>query len=307
MTKTRPLGTSLKAFAGGSILALTLMACGATSGPQAATTVSNAATTVSGAATTVTGGAATVSSAATTVTGGVATVSSAATAAAPTISSAATTISGAATTVSSPAPIASSTPVTSASPASGSAATPAASGTRYTIDPSKSKATYRVNETFINQNNRFNTAEGSTNAISGDLMIDKQNPSRSTIGTITIDISKLDSGTSQRDNAIRNRWLESTKYPNATFVTKRLEGLPTTPYTEGQELTFKIIGDLTIRTVTKEVTFDAKGKIVGNIFTGTATTKFNMTDFGFDPPDVAGIVKAENGVELILTIEAKQP
>ena len=58
--------------------------------------------------------------------------------------------------------------------------------------------------------------------------------------------------------------------------------------------------------VTREVTFDATGKIVGDTFTGTSTTKFNMTDFGFDPPDIAGIIKAENGVELTMTIEAKQ-
>jgi polyisoprenoid-binding protein YceI len=179
-------------------------------------------------------------------------------------------------------------------------------GTRYAITSTNSKATYKVNETFINQGNRFNTAQGTTGDVTGDITINKQNPSLSTVGTIKVDISKLTSDSGQRDNQIRNRWLESAKFPTATFAPKRLEGLPTTPYTDGQELTFKIVGDLTIRTVTKEVTFDATGKIVGDIFTGTATTKFNMTDFGFEPPDVAGVVKAENGVELTMTIEAQQ-
>jgi len=82
--------------------------------------------------------------------------------------------------------------------------------------------------------------------------------------------------------------------------------LPTTPYTDGQELTFKIIGDMTIRTVTKELTFDAKGQVAGDLFTGTATTQFNMTDFGFDPPAIAGLLTAENGVALELKIEAKR-
>lgn len=161
-----------------------------------------------------------------------------------------------------------------------------------------------MQETFVGRG--LATAVGSTSAISGEIAIDRQNPSRSTIGTITVDISKLASDSSQRDNRIRGQWLESTKYPSATFVPKRLEGLPTTPYTDGQELTFKIVGDLTIRTVTKEVTFDATGKIVGDSFTGTATTGFNMTDFGFDPPSIAGVLNSENAVALSLTIEAKR-
>lgn len=197
------------------------------------------------------------------------------------------------------------TPSTAAATAPRASAT-ATSAARYAIAPPNSKATYKVSETFINQGNRLNVAEGTTGDIVGDLFIDKTRPSASRIGTITVDISKLESDSEQRDDQIRERWLESTKYPKATFVPKRLEGLPDTPYKDGDELTFKIVGDLTVRTVTKEVTFAAKGKIVGDLFTGTATTQFNMTDFGFDPPSILGILKAENGVELVLVIEAKR-
>lgn len=275
MIARQPMNRAVKSFTGGAILALTLMACGGT----AATTsvvASTAPTAVS--------------------------VASTAPSTAPT---AAATLGVAAPAPSSAAPAATARAATGTT--SGTATGAATSGgTRYAITAANSKATYKVNETFINQGNRLNTAQGTTGDVTGDITINKQNPSLSTIGTIKVDISKLASDSGQRDNQIRNRWLESTKYPTATFVPKRLEGLPTTPYTEGQELTFKIIGDLTIRTVTKEVTFDATGKIVGDLFTGTSTTKFNMTDFGFDPPDIAGIVKAENGVELTMTIEAKQ-
>ena len=289
MTVRQPLHKAAKSLAGGAILALTLMACGGGTTPTAATTggaASTAPTAVSAASAAPSSAA---TAAATRTTG--ATSSTAPASAAPaTVTRAATGTTGG------------SVPAT-ASRAAGTATT---GGTRYAIAATNSKATYKVNETFINQGNRFNTAQGTTGDVTGDITINKQNPSLSTIGTIKVDISKLASDSGQRDNQIRNRWLESTKYPTATFVPKRLEGLPTTPYTDGQDLTFKIVGDLTIRTVTKEVTFDATGKIVGDTFTGTSATKFNMTDFGFDPPDVAGIVKAENGVELTMTIEAKQ-
>jgi polyisoprenoid-binding protein YceI len=288
MAVGRPSGNGVRALAGGVLIALTLAACGGGTTPTAAT-----------------GGASTAPSAAPTA----ASAASTAPSAAP--SGAATRTTAASSAPASAAPATATRAATgttggATATARGSATAASTTGTRYAIGGANSKATYKVNETFINQGNRFNTAEGTTTAITGTIAIDKQNPSRSQIGTITVDISKLASDSSQRDNQIRNRWLESSKYPNATFTPKRLEGLPTTAYTDGQELTFKIVGDLTIRTVTKEVTFDTKGKIVGDTFTGTATTKFNMTDFGFDPPDIAGIVKAENGVELVLTIEAKQ-
>lgn len=205
------------------------------------------------------------------------------------------------------------TPAVSSAAAGSAAATPPGvkipippTAERYAIVPETSKAGYEVNENFLGANARFNTAVGTTNAISGDLFIDRAKPSASSIGPITVNINKLTSDESRRDNAIRTRWLESNKYPTATFVATKLEGLPDTPYVDGQELTFKIIGDLTVRTVTKPVTFDAKGKIVGDVFTGTATTQFNMTDFGFDPPSVLGLVKAENGVKLNLQLEAKK-
>ncbi len=239
--------------------------------------------------------------------------SAAPTAAAVSASAAVSTAVAATSTVSTTtAPVSSAAPATGGATLSSAVATAsrasatATSATRYAIVPTNSKATYKVNETFFNQGNRLNVAEGTTGEITGEIAIDKTKPSASRVGTIKVDISKLESDSEQRDDQIRNRWLESTKFPTATFVPKRLEGLTDTPYTEGAELTFRIVGDLTVRNVTKEVTFDAKGKIVGDLLTGTATTTFNMTDFGFDPPSILGILKAENGVELTLTIEAKR-
>jgi len=273
-----------------TLIALLLAACGTGTTPTATTgapAASSAPTTAPAAA---------AASAPTTAS------TTASTAAAPVTTAPATTAPAGGTVPAASA----ATPSSAAATASRASATAATSATRYAIVPANSKATYRVSETFINQGNRLNVAEGTTGEITGEIAIDKTKPSASRVGTIKVDISKLESDSEQRDDQIRARWLESTKFPTATFVPKRLEGLTDTPYTEGAELTFRIVGDLTVRNVTKEVTFDAKGKIVGEIFTGTATTTFNMTDFGFDPPSILGILKAENGVELVLTIEAKR-
>ncbi|MFN8511887.1 MAG: YceI family protein [Thermomicrobiales bacterium] len=199
---------------------------------------------------------------------------------------------------------ASGTPAASA----GGSAPAAAAAEKYKIVPDKSKATYKVGENFINQGGQYNLAEGTTGDVNGELAIDRSNPSKSTIGEIKVDISKLESDSGRRDDMIRGDWLQSNKYPIATFKTKRLEGLPTTAYADGTELKFKIIGDMTIHNTTKELTFEATAKIVNGVLTGTAVAKFNMTDFGFDPPSILGILKAENAVELTMTIEAnRQP
>lgn len=197
---------------------------------------------------------------------------------------------------------------TPAAASAGGSAPAAAAAEKYKIVPDKSKATYKVGENFINQGGQYNLAEGTTGDVNGELAIDRSNPSKSTIGEIKVDISKLESDSGRRDDMIRSDWLQSNKYPTATFKTKRLEGLPTTAYADGTELKFKIIGDMTIHNTTKELTFEATAKIVNGVLTGTAVAKFNMTDFGFDPPSILGILKAENAVELNMTIEAnRQP
>lgn len=176
---------------------------------------------------------------------------------------------------------------------------------RFLIDPSESRVTYRVNETFLGDN-RFNTAVGTTNSVQGEILVNRPNPRASRIGPITVDISTFRSDSARRDSAIRDRWLESARYPTATFVSTEIRGLPQT-YRDGQELTVEIVGNLTIRDVTRVATFDATLRLAGAILTATATTEIRMTDFGFDPPSILGFVRAENEAKLEFRLMARRP
>jgi len=49
---------------------------------------------------------------------------------------------------------------------------------RYVIDGSTSQVLYHVGETFIDQNNRFFTAVGTTRGIQGEILIDRGHPAR---------------------------------------------------------------------------------------------------------------------------------
>ena len=94
-------------------------------------------------------------------------------------------------------------------------------------------------------------------------------------------------------------------YPLATFASTDVQGIPES-YTEGQEITFKLTGDMTIREVTKPVTFDVRGKLEGDTITGTATTQLLMKDFGFDPPSIAGMLTVQDGVTVTVNFTAKE-
>lgn len=174
----------------------------------------------------------------------------------------------------------------------------------YKLVPGESTLQYEVGETFLNQGNVFNLAVGRTSQVAGEITLDKSAPQKSSLGTITADISQFQSDSGRRDNAIRGRFLESSKYPTVTFNATSIEGLPDT-YQEGQEITFKVNGDLTIRDVTKPVSFDVKAKLSGDTLSGVAGTTILMSDFGFGPISIAGILNAEDQAKVTLTFVAR--
>lgn len=192
-----------------------------------------------------------------------------------------------------------------AQPAAPDGSTPAAGDDirTYSIVPEQTTAQYEVNEVFFNENNRLNTAIGVTNVVSGDVLLNFTDPQKSTLGEVTVDISTLTSDSGRRDNAIRSRWLESSRFPIVTFTTTSVEGLPAN-YDMGSEITFKVNGDMTVRDTTRPVTFDVTAKLDGDTLTGSAVTQIKMTDFNFDPPDIAGVLKADNDAKIVIKFVA---
>ena len=174
----------------------------------------------------------------------------------------------------------------------------------YVIDQSKSNVNYGVGETFLNQNNRYNYAEGVTNIVSGDISVNFTEPSLSSVGDITVDISAFKSAKTRRDNAIRDRWLESAKFPIAIFSPTQLNGLPE-KYIPGDTVDFEIDGSLSVRDAVRPASFSVTLTINDGEMLGQASTRLLMTDFGFDPPDISGILIAENEVDITFVFLAR--
>jgi polyisoprenoid-binding protein YceI len=190
------------------------------------------------------------------------------------------------------------------STAAAASGTPPSGPQRFVIIPAESQVSYRVAETLFNQGNRLNIAMGTTNVIKGEITIDRARPANSRIGTITVDISQFRSDSARRDNMIRQNWLESSRFPTAEFTPTEIRGLPEA-YQDGREVPLQVVGNLKVRNAVKPTIFAVTVKLDGGTLTGTATATVLMTDFGFDPPSILGILKAENEARLELRFVAK--
>ncbi len=208
-------------------------------------------------------------------------------------------------------PPADSTPSSGQAPfvAAGSAPSPAGAVAdagalvRYTVIAEESEARYRVGETFLRMD-RPNVAVGVTRAISGEILVDPARPAASRLGTFTVDISRLQSDEPRRDQAIRERWLQSARFPTARFEATAIEvDEATGDGSDGIPVTLH--GRLTIRDVTRPVTFQGQFWLEGDTLRASARTTVRMTDFGFEPPSIAGLLRANDEVQIEVDLVAR--
>lgn len=188
------------------------------------------------------------------------------------------------------------------------------SGTRtYIIVPAESSASYIVEEEFFGlalgkygiPEGLVNTV-GTTSAIEGQFQLNWDDLS-APLGenTFTVDLSTLESNQRLRDNWIRDEGPEFGTYPNATFVAESLEGAPTS-YTPGEEVTFQLVGQLTIRETTQPATFDVTASLLDGTVSGTAVAALVMSDFGIAPPDFANTLTVADNFRIEVTFTARE-
>ncbi len=101
-----------------------------------------------------------------------------------------------------------------------------------------------------------------------------------------------------RDRAIKNRILNTDQYEFVTFTPTQIVGLPANG-SVGQSYSFQIIGDLTVRDVTKPVTFDVTATPISETrLEGTAQTTIRYADFGLTIPQVRQVASVSEQVRL---------
>lgn len=211
---------------------------------------------------------------------------------------------------STPTPTALPSPTVSSAPAS---TAPLQGVHTYLVIPDESEAAYVVKEEFFEGalaklGIKAGQTEviGKTQDIEGQIQIDFDNLSAPLQETfITVNISSLKTDQSRRDNWIQDKGPRLASYPLAKFQAKAIENAPAS-YREGEEVQFQLLGDLTIREITKEVSFDVTATIRGNTLSGVATTSLLMSDFGIEPPSFANTLTVQDAFELRIKITARE-
>jgi polyisoprenoid-binding protein YceI len=149
------------------------------------------------------------------------------------------------------------------------------------------EAGYRATEILLGQNAE---AAGRTTDVAGTVTI-----TGTTIESadFTVQMASVTSGEDRRDNQYRTRIMDVATYPTSTFTLTSPIELTTIPAIN-EEIIVSATGDLTLRGVTKPVTFDLAAKRTGPDTIAVqgsipiTWSEWNIPEPSFGPAQVAG-------------------
>lgn len=168
----------------------------------------------------------------------------------------------------------------------------------FAVDPMHSKVGFEIPHLVIS------SVEGHFNKFDGSIELSDKFEKSSV--KASADVGSVDTGVGKRDDHLKSPdFFDAAKFPKMTFASTEIKGTPES---------FKMTGDLTIKGVTKKVTFN--GKFMGTVNDGmgnekaafTATTSIKRADYGltWSKAIEAGPVVGE-ALTINLKIEAAQP
>jgi polyisoprenoid-binding protein YceI len=169
--------------------------------------------------------------------------------------------------------------------------------TAWSIDPSHSNVEFAVKHLMIS------TVKGRFGDVKGTVLYNESDPKQSRVD-IEIGTHSIDTRAEQRDAHLRSPdFFDVEQFPTMKFTSKRIEGDP-----NGE---FKLIGDLTVRDHTREITLDSefqgrnRDPWGGERMGFEAKGKINRKDFGLNWNQALEAGGWLVGEDLKLTIEVE--
>ncbi len=115
---------------------------------------------------------------------------------------------------------------------------------KYNLDPAHSRIGFVARHAMVTK------VRGSFNEVQGTGYLDVDNPAASTI-ELEIEAKSVDTRNADRDNHLRsNDFFDMETYPKITFKS--------TAVSKAGDDTYTVVGDLTIKGVTKSISFEAE-------------------------------------------------
>ena len=167
------------------------------------------------------------------------------------------------------------------------------------IDPVHTSVQFSVRHMMISN------VRGELRKVAGTVQADDKDPTRSTIEA-TIDAASVDTREAKRDEHLRSKdFLDVEQFPTITFKSKKITKAGTGRY--------KVVGDLTLHGVTREVTLDVHGPTPpmtdprGTVRAGAeATARIDRRDFGITWSKAldGGGIMVGNDLDVTIDVEA---
>ena len=173
--------------------------------------------------------------------------------------------------------------------------TPTSATGTWAIDPAHATVEFAVKHMMVS------TVKGRFRSVSGTVEVNGEPALTKVIAAA--EVASIDTGVDQRDEHLRSDdFFNAEKFPQLTFRSTKIEP-------DGDD--WKMAGDLTIRDVTRPVTFDVEfeGRVLdpwGKDRAGfSAVAKINRKDFGVNWNGLieAGGVVVSDAVKITLNIE----
>ncbi|HLK11923.1 MAG TPA: YceI family protein [Candidatus Binatia bacterium] len=179
---------------------------------------------------------------------------------------------------------------------------PAAQAVTWTLDPNHTSVQFSVRHMMVS------TVRGGFDKVTGTVEEDPADLGKSKVEA-TIDAASVDTRVAKRDDHLRSPdFLDVAHHPTITFRSKRAE--------KAGAGRWRLVGDLTLHGVTKEVVLDVEGPTatvkdpMGSLRAGVhATTTIDRKDFGLvwnRALDGGGVVVGDE-VAIAIDAEATRP
>ena len=178
-----------------------------------------------------------------------------------------------------------------------------AAAAEYKIDPAHSEIVFKVRHMGLS------SVTGRIDKLDGSFDVDPKNV-KATKGSAVIEVGSINTNNAKRDEHLRSEdFFDAAKNPQIKFVSKEVKDV------NEKDSTATLVGDLTMRGVTKPISLKIKGMGIINDGWGneraafTATGKVNRFDYGlkWNKAVEAGRLVAGEEVELVLAFEGTRP
>ena len=167
---------------------------------------------------------------------------------------------------------------------------------RLTVLPSGNEVRYLVQEQLVGLD-LPNDAVGRTGAVTGGISLDESGRVIPSASEFVIQVGGLTSDKERRDGYVRRRVLVTDSNPTVVLRPTAVRGI-TLPLPTTGATTFDLIGDLTVKGVTRPTTWRVNANFAADTVTGTAATAFTFTNFQLEQPRVRVVLSVADTIRL---------